>query len=97
MLIVNITLLLLVFNNFTIVFGYNQYMKMIDASQVVIINITLPITLNNIYNIILSEQTYYSHFCSCQDYTLSSLEIRVKDGGGSKHTYSGTWYWVLGN
>lgn len=87
----------LVINNFTIVFGYNQYMEMIDASQVVIMTITLPISLNSIYNIILSEQTYYSHFCSCQRYTLSSLEIRVKDGGGSKHTYSGTWYWVLGN
>lgn len=87
----------LVFNNFTIVFGYNEYMKKIDSLQVIETTITLPITLNNIYNIILSEQTFYSHFCSCQRYTLSSLEIRVKDAGSSQHTYSGTWYWVLGN
>ena len=86
-----------VINNFTIVFGYNEINKTLGNVSVLQTTITLPLTFNNVYLVLVECHSGSSVATKMHSNTTSQLTIQTKNLVSTNSTLIGVWYFVLGN
>ena len=86
----------LVINNFTIVFGYNKINKTIGATNVLQTTITLPLTFNNVYLVLVECHSGHSISSKTHSKTTSQITVQTKNLVSTNSNIIGVWYFVLG-
>lgn len=83
-------------NGLTILYMYVEYGKVLNGQDAKTQIVTIPITLNTIFNVIVCALTPYSMFAKVHNYSTTSLTISIKYVANEPHTYPGTFCVIIG-